>query len=253
MVEKMDTGLLKNAPLKEVILELHWELEYIPEQNIQIDKGFEEAAINFRSACQQDFKEVEILKPPSIPSIAFNHIVTHRFFKQKRQHPLYQFGPGVFTINDNNKNYKWEDFRALVLSGLKCLRGSYSKSLVLSKVELRYIDSVSVSTLGDDNKFQFLKTHLNVNAEGNKFAQGELTDINFTKRFLINDDTYLNIMIATGLDSQTKAESIIWHTYINNKRRIDWEELSVWINNAHAIASDTFKKILSNELYKHFS
>lgn len=251
--EMIDTGLLKNAPLKEVIFELHWELEYIPEQKIQIDDGFEEAAINFKSACQQDFKVVEILKPSSIPYYAFSHQVTHRFFKEKGQYPLYQFGPGVFTVNDNNKNYKWADFSQLILNGISCLKNSYSKPLVLSKIELRYVDAVPVNVLGDTNKFEFLKNHLNVNAEGYKFVEGQLEDINFTKRFSITDDLYLNMIIATAIEKETKGDGVIWQTFINNKKRISWEELPLWIEEAHTIASSTFKNMLSNDLYKHFS
>jgi uncharacterized protein (TIGR04255 family) len=251
--ESVSVGILKNAPLKEVIFELHWELEYIPEQKIQIDEGFEEAAINFKSACQQDFKVVEILKPSSIPYTAFIHQVTHRFFKEKGQYPLYQFGPGVFTVNDNNKNYKWEDFSQLVLNGVRCLKNSYSKPLVLSKTELRYVDAVPVNALGDTSKFDFLKNHLNVNAEGYKFVDGHLEDINFAKRFSVSDDFYLNMIIATAIEKETKGDGIIWQTFINNKKRISWEDLRSWIDQAHKIASSTFKNMLSDELYKHFS
>lgn len=244
--------LLRNAPLKEVIFELHWELEYIAEENIQIDKGFEEAAMNFKSVCQQGFKVVEILKPASIPHTAFNNRVTHRFFKEKGRHPLFQFGPGVFTVNDNNKNYNWDDFNQMVLNGLNCLKTSYSNPLVLSRVELRYVDAVSVDILGQSDKFDFLRTHLHVNAQGYEFVDGKLEDINFAKKFSVDGDNYLHIMIATGVDRQTKKETVMWHTYINNSKRISWEELPKWLEGAHKIASKTFKKMLSNELYNKF-
>lgn len=251
-LESKNHTLLKNAPLKEVIFELHWDLEYIPEERIQIDKGFEEAVMNFKSACQQGFKVVEILKPASIPPTAFINRVTHRFFKEKGRHPLYQFGPGVFTVNDNNKNYKWDDFNQMVLNGLSCLKNSYSSPLVLSKVELRYVDAISINVLGQNDKFEFLRNHLHVNAQGYEFVDGKLEDINFAKRFSIANDMYLNIMIATGVDRQTKQDSIMWHTYINSNRRITWEELPQWLDGAHKAASKTFKKMLSDELYKQF-
>jgi uncharacterized protein (TIGR04255 family) len=248
-----DNEVLKNAPLKEVIFELHWELDYIPEQKMQIDNGFEEAALNFNSSCQQGFKVVEILKPSSIPYTAFIHEVTHRFYKQKGQYPIYQFGPGVFTVNDNNKNYKWDDFSKLILNGLSCLQNSYSKPLILSKIELRYIDAVPLNALGEADKFEFLRTHLKVNAEGYEFVNGKLEDINFTKRFSISDDSFLNMTIATALENETKQEGIIWQTFINNKKRISWAELPLWIESAHKTASTTFKNMLSDELYNHFT
>ena len=247
------TGLLKNPPLKEVIFELHWELEYIPGQNFQVDNGFEEAVINFTNACQQGFKVLEILKSASIPYTAVAHKITHRFFKEKGKYPLYQLGPGVFTVNDNDKNYKWEDFEKLIVDGVSCLRKSYIKPLVLGKIELRYVDAVSVFALGKTDKFSFLKNHLNINVEGYKFVDGSLEDINFKKRFSVNGDSYLNMMVATGIDLRTKEESIIWHTFINNKQRISWDDLPTWIGKAHKTTSLTFKKMLSDELFKYFN
>ncbi|MFN8306537.1 MAG: TIGR04255 family protein [Ferruginibacter sp.] len=243
--------ILSNAPLKEVIFELHWDLEYIPEEAIQIDKGFEEAAMNFRSSCQQGFKFVEILKPASIPHTAFNNRVTHRFFKEKGKHPLYQFGPGVFTINDNNKNYRWNEFYNMVINGVNCLKNSYSTTLVLNKVELRYVDAVQANILGEMDKFDFLRNHLHVNAQGYDFVDGQLEDINFAKRFSI-DDKYLNIMIATGVDRQTRETSVMWHTYINNRKRVEWENIPNWLEEAHRMASKTFRKMFSDELYNKF-
>ncbi|MBK6785541.1 MAG: hypothetical protein IPG79_18680 [Saprospiraceae bacterium] len=39
---------LNNAPLKEVIFELHWGLDFIHEQNVFVDIGFEDALFHFR-------------------------------------------------------------------------------------------------------------------------------------------------------------------------------------------------------------
>src|SRR5690606_27239299 len=114
----MSSTLLKKAPLKEVIFEIHWELDFIPQQEMFIDNGFEEAVINFRSACQQEFKEFQLLFPAALPFTLLNNKVTHRFYKEKGKHPLYQMGPGVFAVNDNNKHYSWEEFKKLILSGI---------------------------------------------------------------------------------------------------------------------------------------
>ncbi len=244
---------LKNAPLKEVIFEVHWDLDVVPEQSMSVDTGFETAVLNFRNACQQDFKIVELLTPPMIPAIVFNNKVTHRFFKEKGTYPLYQLGPGVFTVNDNNKNYSWEEFRRLILNGIKCLQSSYEKKIVISKTELRYIDSVSVNAFGPSNKFEFLKHHLQVNPEPYPFVNGELDSINFTKKFIIDEEIILNIMVATAFDINSKDEAAIWHTYINNRKRIHEANFEIWIDRAHEIASLTFKKMISKQLYEYFN
>jgi uncharacterized protein (TIGR04255 family) len=250
---KPDGLLLNNAPLKEVIFELNWELDFVPQQKVHVDNGFEEAVMNFRNSGPEDFKYFQLLVPNIIPITFFNNKVTHRFFREKDKHPLYQLGPGVFTVNDNNKNYCWNDFRNLILQGVQGLKNSYHKELVPSKFELRYIDAVACTIFGDLDKFNFLRQNLHVNAEPYPFVNGELTDINFTKRFTVNKDAYLNITIATGKDSNTNEDLIIWHTSIVSKERISWTALEGWIENAHAICSDTFKKMLSQKLYEYFS
>ncbi|QQS28035.1 MAG: TIGR04255 family protein [Sphingobacteriales bacterium] len=249
----MNKIFLPNAPLKEVLFEIHWDLEYIPEEKILFDKGFERAILNFTSACQQDFKEVSILKPENIPPTAFINRVTHRFFKKKGQHPLYQLGPGVFTVNDNNKNYIWSDFLDMVINGISCLRSSYEKELIPSNIQLRYIDRVSPYIFGGNDKFDFLREHLQVNAQTYPFVQEELNDIQFTNNFSIDNDSALSLIVQTGVDKDSKEDVIEWHTFVSNKKRLSWEELIDWVQKAHETCSNTFKNMVSYELYEHFS
>jgi len=249
----MKDTFLDNAPLKEVLFELQWEVDFLPEQGIRNDSGFEQAVLRFTQACQQDFKDVVLLKPENIPPAAFIHRVTHRFFKIQGQHPLYQMGPGVFTVNDNNRNYSWADFEPLILNGLTCLRASYKKELIPAKVQLRYIDRVSPFIFDDSNKFEFLREHLQVNAESYPFIEGELQDIQFIKRFLIDENSFINLLISTSVDKETKEEVIEWHTFVSNNKRLTWEELGAWIANAHVICSKTFKSMISKQLYEYFS
>lgn len=249
----MKDTFLTNAPLKEVLFELQWDVDFLPGQGIRNDTGFEQAVLRFTQACKQDFKDVVLLKPENIPSAAFIHRVTHRFFKTQGEHPLYQMGPGVFTVNDNNKNYRWADFEPMIKNGLECLKASYEKELIPSKIQLRYIDRISPYIFGDIDKFAFLKTHLQVNAESYPFIKGELQDIQFDKRFLINESSFINLLISTSVDKETKEESVEWHTFVSNNKRLTWEELDEWIKNAHLTCSNVFKSMVSSQLYEHFS
>lgn len=249
----MNHDFLPNAPLKEVLFEIHWDLEYISEEKILFDKGFEKAVLNFTHACHQDFKEISILKPENIPPIALINRVTHRFHKLKGKHPLYQLGPGVFTVNDNDKNYVWKDFVVMIENGIDCLKTSYEKELIPSKIQLRYIDSVSPYILGDTDKFDFLRNHLQVNIEKYPFIEGNLDNAQFTTSFSLDDETELNLIILTGVSKHTKEDIIEWHIFVKNKKRLSWEELMDWIHKAHNICSNTFKNMISDELYKHFS
>lgn len=244
---------LKNAPLKEVMFEIQWDLDFISEQKVLYDSGFEQAMLNFTKSCKQDFNELVILKPENIPPIAFIYRATHRFHKVKNQHPLYQLGPGVFTVNDNNKNYIWSDFYSMIKNGIKCLRESYSKELIPKKLQLLYIDKTSPYIFGEMDKFDFLRKHLQINAESYDFVDGKLNDIQFSKSFDINEELLLNIVISTGIDSVTKEDIIEWKTFISNKKRVSWEELNTWIEKAHDICSNTFNKMISKKLYEHFN
>jgi uncharacterized protein (TIGR04255 family) len=80
-----------------------------------------------------------------------------------------------------------------------------------------------------------------------------LADINFSKRFIINKNSYLNITVATGKDKKSNEDLIIWHTAVINKERISWTGLEDWFENAHLVCSKTFKKMLSEKLYEYFS
>lgn len=249
----MKNAFLVNAPLKEVLFELQWEVDFLPEQRIRYDDGFELAVLKFTQACYQDFKHVVQLKPENIPPAAYIHRVTHRFFKNPGQHPLYQIGPGVFTVNDNNKNYRWAEFKPMITNGLSCLRQCYEKDLVPSKVQLRYIDRVSPFIFGDDNKFDFLRKHLKVNAESYPFIKGELQDIQVNKRFHIDRNSFLNLLISTSFDKGSMDEVIDWHTFVSNNKRLTWDELDNWVSQAHEMCSEVFKSMISEELYEYFS
>tara|TARA_R110001583_G_scaffold146831_4_gene298879 strand:- start:28 stop:780 length:753 start_codon:yes stop_codon:yes gene_type:complete len=248
----MNNAFLNNAPLKEVMFEIKWDLDYISEQSIVYDNGFEQAVLNFTKSCRQDFNELEILKPENIPPIAFNNHVTHRFRKVKNEYPLYQLGPGVFTVNDNNKNYKWSDFDLMIKNGIECLRKSYTKDLIPKNLQLLYVDRVSPYIFGKVNKFDFLRNHLKINAESYDFVDGELNNIQFSKSFNVNDEILLNIIVSTGIDQLSKEDVIEWKTFVSNKKRVSWDSLDDWIQKSHETCSSTFKKMVSNELYEYF-
>ncbi len=154
MYQGDDEQVLKNAPLKEVIFELHWDLDFFPEQNRFLDTGFDQALFNFQRKC--GFEKVEILNFGSA-----TNIVSHRFYKEENKFPIYQLGPGVFTVNDNNKNYTWLEFKKILLDGIRCLKESYeNKDISPVKIELRYIDAVAIDIIDKNDKFEFIEEYI---------------------------------------------------------------------------------------------
>jgi hypothetical protein len=91
-----------------------------------------------------------------------------------------------------------EDFRSMIEFGINCLRSSYPRELILSKVEIRYVDMVSPYLLGDSNRFEFVQQHLNFNTISTTFVGLELEQIQFLKRFNIDDGSALSIMVLTA-------------------------------------------------------
>lgn len=240
---------LSNAPLKEVVFELHWGLDFIPEQNVFVDIGFEDALFSFQNNCE--FKIVQTLNKSNEKTQ--NNVVSHRFFKEKGAYPVYQLGPGVFTVNDNDKNYSWENFKEMIVEGIKCLRNSYNKDIFIEKTELRYIDAVETNVLGHSDKFEFIRQAMNVPVNDFAFLENELLDFNFSNRYILDHSSYLNLLVATGVNNETNNDVVIWHTFINNNQIISWEVLNNWIENAHNHASAVFKKIVKPELYDLFT
>lgn len=254
MPTKPSNNKLSNAPLQEVILDIKWNLDFDTESNLYIDKEFAEAVLKFSTLVnQKGFTNFEILRPEILPNIAFNYKPIYRFRQPNSSFPLYQLGPGIFSINSNNEHYTWEVYYELILQGIQYLQASYSKPLVIKSIELRYIDKVAINILGDTDKFEFLEKHLNVKAEKYSFTEGSLEGINFIKKFKLDDTTFLNIDIATGYDIESKQEGVTWHTVVYSNENILWQDFNSWLNNAHQIASDTFKKMINKPLYEQFS
>lgn len=239
---------LSNAPLKEVIFELHWGLDFIPEQNVFIDIGFDEALFAFQNNC--DYKYVRALHKSGERNII--NAVSHRFYKEKNRYPIYQMGPGVFTVNDNNKNYSWTDFKTKIIDGIQCLRKSYDKEIFPERVELRYIDVVETDVLGHKDKFEFMNQALNLTINEVPFLNNKLLDINFSNRYVLDDSSYLNLMVATGVNNETSKDAVIWHTFVSNNQIISWDKMEDWIENAYKHASDLFKKLVKPDLYEIF-
>jgi len=242
---------LINAPLKEVVFQLNWELDFSVEQKTHIDKGFETAVLKFAQSCQQEYNEVEVLKPAFLPSTAFIKRVTHRFYKILGEHPLYQIGPGVFTVNDNNKNYKWNDFNEMIVNGFGCLKNSYQKELIPERFELRYIDRVFINDIENIDVIEFAKKHLNISVDDNNFVEGELENFAINKNFNLDNVLSLNLYILSG--NENNSNFIEWHTSVTNKISINWDNINETIEKAHNYTSETFKKMISDELFEYFS
>lgn len=131
-----------------------------------------------------------------------------------------------------------------------CLKAMIKK--FSERVELRYIDVVETDVLGHKDKFDFMNQALNLTINEVPFLNNKLLDINFSNRYVLDDSSYLNLTVATGVNNETSKDAVIWHTFVSNNQIISWDKMEDWIENAHKHASDLFKKLVKPDLYDIF-
>lgn len=243
---------LSNAPLQEVIFELRWKLDFDPESQSQTDKDFQFAFANFSALSSKKLKHKIILKSSSVPDILFVNRPIYQFWVAENQYPVFQLGPGVFTVNETEKNYEWQNFRSLILEGIDWLNKSYSNKLDFSVIELRYIDAIEVGEDNEKDLIKFIADNLQIEIS-NKNIDAKLSDIQLHQRFKIDDENYLSLLIANGIKNIKQSKAIILQTSFNKTSNISLENLVAWIDVAHDTCSSLFQKMISKNLYVQFS
>jgi uncharacterized protein (TIGR04255 family) len=159
--------LYQNAPLVEVIAEFRWDIQRIESlPTAAIDPHFPifEAAISSRLS-GEGFGTIESLAPPNVPIELLANRVLRRFRPQPNQWPVFQIGPGLFTVNMTPPYGGWARFRTLLAQGLNSLLASYPMPdvyLHFRQFELKYIDAFT-DRHGFRDMRSFLSDYMTVN------------------------------------------------------------------------------------------
>ena len=243
---------LPNAPLQEVIFELRWKLDFDTESQTHVDKEFQFAFANFSGLSAERLKHRVILKPSFIPESLFANRPVYQFWSEKNKYPVFQLGPGVFTINETEKNYEWKVFQGLIIEGVEWLKKSYSDKLDFSVAELRYIDAIEVDDDNQKDLLKFISDNFQIEIN-NKFIDARLSDIRLHQKFKIDKENNLSLNIANGIKNINQSKAIILETSFNKTSNISLENLITWIDQAHDTCSSLFKKMISTNLYDQFS
>lgn len=243
---------LPNAPLQEVIFELRWKLNFDPESQIQADKELQFAFANFSGLSAHKLKHRVILKQSFIPDNLFYNRPVYQFWAAENQYPVFQLGPGVFTVNETEKNYEWSYFRSLILEAVEWLKQSYTYELDFSVAELRYIDAIEVDDDNQKDLTKFIADNLKIEIK-NHFIDAKLNDLQLHQRFKIDNENHLSLLITNGVKNISQSKAIILQTSYNKTSNISLENLAPWIDAAHDTCSSLFRKMLSNNLYERFS
>ena len=243
---------LPNAPLQEVIFELRWKLDYDPESQSQVDKEIQFAFSNFSALSVGKLKHRVILKPSFVPDSLFVNRPLYQFWATENKYPVFQLGPGVFTINETEKNYEWKYFRSLILEGIEWLIKSYSNKLQFSLAELRYINAIEATDDNQKDLSKFIADNLKIEII-NHVINAKLSDLQLHQRFKIDNENNLSLLVTNGLKNINQSKAIILQTSYNKTSNISLENLTAWIDVAHKTCSSLFKQMISKNLYEQFS
>lgn len=242
----MSSTKLKNAPLKEVIFELHWNCP-IDNNGFQKDAEFEFAQGRFAERIKSSFPVYKKLIPEGIP-LNIIHAPIHQYWKGEFKWPVTQHGQGMIAINEVDEGYEWESaFRPTIKQVLEVLFSSYEKPLKYERLKLQYIDAWDIQ---DENPFEFIEKNLQTNISSNKGSCGVLKDINLFQSFELDDRSNLLVNISTGVNNKTHSKSIVLSTSVEKQDVFAQGEIIDWTEMAHNICSYTFKNMLNKEFYE---
>jgi uncharacterized protein (TIGR04255 family) len=211
------------------------------------------AAGRFHVHVEDEYGHVENRQPYyEMAPQAFMYQAVKQYRPGAGQWPLFQLGPGVFTVNDTNKDYDWQGrFSVLIAKGLDKLEKAYEGPLAYSQAALRYIDAVKVKDYDFVDWASFIPGHLNFSFK-NDFDSGMVPkDVSFQQLFSLEDGSQLHLNIASGKDGEGN-DQMIWQTSIIRSGAFTKEELLQWAERAHAKSSEVFKGICKPHFHATF-
>jgi uncharacterized protein (TIGR04255 family) len=241
----MSSTKLKNAPLKEVIFELHWALA-IDNSGMQYDAGFDLAQGKFAERLKSSFVVHRKLIPDGVP---FNvtGVPIHQYWKDEFTWPVIQHGQGMMAVNAVELDYEWEkSYKPLVISSIEKLMDSYEEALSFSKVKLQYIDAWDLDGMAP---MDFITHNLQTEIHNGYELPGKLRSLNIQQNFELRDDSIMSLNIANGLNNKNQQPSVIWTTTVEKQAKLTVEDVKDWLEQAHTSTSNMFKQMLNTEFY----
>jgi uncharacterized protein (TIGR04255 family) len=147
-----------NAPLLEVVAELHWQRN-VPQINAMNIPGpspipvladttderfFESLAANW---AEIGFERFERIVPVGFPTLP--HQAVCRFKSGRRKSEILQAGPGMFSVNGLKPYDSWETFQPLIAKGLELLNKSQVHNIpsTFTELILKYVNLFDESLL----------------------------------------------------------------------------------------------------------
>lgn len=237
---------LPNAPLVEVVFELHWNVSTSDVTKTQYLYG------DLYNLLKEKYPYREIVNSPEFPLEFLVDKPVHRYRNSVGDYPLIQIGPGLLTLNCTERKYFWEEFydnaNQLVSNFLKIYSFLPTDEI---RTSLFYLDFFEFD-FEKTNIHDFLNKNFNLSVGQSFLDTNSLpTDLNLGFFFKLECGD-VSVILKRGMNVDRK-DGIILQTKLNGPNlHSNSAEISSWLTTAHETCSDIFKRIFKNEFYNTF-
>jgi uncharacterized protein (TIGR04255 family) len=232
----MSKNKLKNAPLKEVIFELHWE-STLDDNGNPYDPGYNLAQGKFADRVNSEFPVYKKLILDEMPFNVFGAAM-HQYWKGEFTWPVIQHGQGILAVNEVEYGYEWANgYKPLLIKSINDLQASYEDKLSFNVVKLQYIDAWDLNGMDPS---EFIAKNLQTEIHNNYDLSGKARSFNIEQNFELNDDTLMSLKISTGINNINQQPSVIWTTTVEKKSKMIIEDVTFWLESAQRTTSMMF-------------
>ena len=244
----MSRAKLKRAPLKEVVLELFWELSQSSQFSPPADVGYELALGSFAEKIRNHgFPVRKRIVPDQLKLFSKPE---YQFWTKEATWPVVQLGRGIMTVNDTDVNYIWKpNFFTAIQKAIESLLESYEVQPHFNKIKLQYINSIDIN---DRSPLDFIQKEMLVEIIRKNDLPGNGENISIGQTWRQRDDSVLGISLQNGINNQTGAKAVIWTIMVELTQILDKESIFKWLDEAHNLTSNTFVNTLNKDLYASF-
>lgn len=262
----------KNKPLIEAVFELNWTVDVAEEvledvdvvRKTKIDPYYKILFANIfkKRTTGNDYPVYEELAEADIPEDQAAHVVQHRFFSSNHTTPIFQFGPGVITVNLTSE-YTWIDFNRRIQEAVDTVFSLHPavEKIKFTEINLRYINSIEFD-FSSGKMLDFLKENLKINIalDDSLFEDSNIVESPISTRFNMgyfceDPKGMFSYEIGRALIGKENKPCIMWELEFTSQRKHvpqTQEDIEEWALKAHRQIDLWFRKSLSEDLERRF-
>lgn len=241
MPEATKSKKLSKAPLKEVMIEIHWDGE-TDGSGGSFDPDFDLMQGKFANAIKHMLPHYE--KIGNAPTFGKPR---HQYWMSKQKWPVVQHGPGILTINEVEENYVWDTFiNGIVSNTIKTFSAACDTPLNVRKILLQYTD---VAKLDKVDPLSFVDKNLQTKFLHGFEITGDQVAFNYSTLNRLRYGKYFELTIKNGYDDDFVNELILWTTAVFYLGDMSTDDIVNKLEEAHEFISPFFRTMISKEYY----